>query len=941
MRRRKELVLVGKRAWLFVGACLLAAVVLAGMLGCTASPPGIDPGDDSGQDPERPIGGGTARVTGRVVDAEDPSRPIEGAFVYIPVSTSNAQRAASLRSSNYAQAYSASDGSYALEEIPDGQRTIVVEPPANSEWAPVSVTVELEPGASITIIFTLVTVELNDRIATVTVDPPDTTIATGAAQQYAATVISTSGAAITITPIWLTTGGMGTITPQGVFQAGSIEGKGTIVAVAGRHAGMTPVTVSGSGNQLPQLSLRVTPTQGAAPLGVTATATASDPDGAILSAYLDWGDGSAPFEAATYPGGLSHTYLQANTYSVTARVRDDGGAQVSSTQQVTVEPAPGGAPEVSLSATPTSGAAPLSVSFQGAGSDPDGEIVGWDLDYGDGGAHWTGAAAPAGVTHTYETGGTYQAVLTGVDGSGSSGAAAVTIEVSTPSNLPPQAELTVSPGSGEAPLTVSFTGSGSDSDGTVVEYRLDFQGDGVDDWSQSSSPDGVTYIYGAAGTYQPTFTVVDDDGATGQARTTIEVSAPNSPPGAELSVSPGSGEAPLTVSFTGSGSDSDGTVVEYRLDFQGDGVDDWSQSYPPDGVTYIYRSAGTYQSTFTVVDDDGDTGQARTTIEVERQPVSMIAFQSERSGNDDIWVMYLDGTGLVNVSRHGAIDSRPSVSADGSKVAWVSNRDGNWEVNDGNWEVYVANTDGTGLVNVSRSDAQEAYPSLSADGSKVAWLSGRYRVHEVYVANTDGTGIVNVSSHGDDDDNPSLSADGSKVAWMSDRDGNYEVYVANTDGTGIVNVSNHSGRDEFPSLSADGSKVAWVSHRDQDVYGDDYGEVYVANTDGTGLVNVSSDGAWDRYPSLSADGSKVAWFSNRDGNNEVYAANTDGTGLVNVSSNGAEDMYPSLSVDGSKVAWHSYRDGNYDVYLANTDGTGIVNVSSDVAEDWYPSLQGN
>jgi formylglycine-generating enzyme required for sulfatase activity len=540
MRRRKELVLVGKRAWLFVGACLLAAVVLAGMLGCTASPPGIDPGDDSGQDPERPIGGGTARVTGRVVDAEDPSRPIEGAFVYIPVSTSNAQRAASLRSSNYAQAYSASDGSYALEEIPDGQRTIVVEPPANSEWAPVSVTVELEPGASITIIFTLVTVELNDRIATVTVDPPDTTIATGAAQQYAATVISTSGAAITITPIWLTTGGMGTITPQGVFQAGSIEGKGTIVAVAGRHAGTTPVTVSGSGNQLPQLSLRVTPTQGAAPLGVTATATASDPDGAILSAYLDWGDGSAPFEAATYPGGLSHTYLQANTYSVTARVRDDGGAQVSSTQQVTVEPAPGGAPEVSLSATPTSGAAPLSVSFQGAGSDPDGEIVGWDLDYGDGGAHWTGAAAPAGVTHTYETGGTYQAVLTGVDGSGSSGAAAVTIEVSTPSNLPPQAELTVSPGSGEAPLTVSFTGSGSDSDGTVVEYRLDFQGDGVDDWSQSSSPDGVTYIYGAAGTYQPTFTVVDDDGATGGSSATVTVEQPG-----VLEVSPTSLSFPL------------------------------------------------------------------------------------------------------------------------------------------------------------------------------------------------------------------------------------------------------------------------------------------------------------------------------------------------------------------------------------------------------------
>ena len=127
---------------------------------------------------------------------------------------------------------------------------------------------------------------------------------------------------------------------------------------------------------------------------------------------------------------------------------------------------PGRAPESVVSAPPTSGPPP-SVSSRGGERFRRGDCS-WEWTTGRGAQLEDGRCRAQG-THTYETGGTYQAVLTGVDGSGSSGAAAVTIEVSTPSNLPPQAELTVSPGSGEAPLTVSFTGSGSDSDGTVVE----------------------------------------------------------------------------------------------------------------------------------------------------------------------------------------------------------------------------------------------------------------------------------------------------------------------------------------------------------------------------------------------------------------------------------------------------------------------------------------
>jgi TolB protein len=307
-----------------------------------------------------------------------------------------------------------------------------------------------------------------------------------------------------------------------------------------------------------------------------------------------------------------------------------------------------------------------------------------------------------------------------------------------------------------------------------------------------------------------------------------------------------------------------------------------------------------------------------------------------------VYVANVDGTNRVSVSNDSAGKSWVCLSADGTKVAWLSDRDGDWDI-------WVANTDGSGLFNVTATmgGAQGDWVSISGDGSKVAWMSTRDGYpdghDQVYVANTNGTGLTNVSADSHSwNDYPSISADGSKVAWVSDRDGEWDVWVANTDGSGLTNVSGGLGwvYDNQPSLSADGAKVAWV----HDPFGL-YPAILVANTDGTGIVQVAThvtdDNDYDGGPSLSADGTKVAWESNVDGNPEVYVANADGTNPVNVSRDGAEDWDPSLNSDGSKVAWRSNRDGDWDVYVANTDGTGRVNVSNNIADDWFPSLQGN
>jgi PKD repeat protein len=80
-----------------------------------------------------------------------------------------------------------------------------------------------------------------------------------------------------------------------------------------------------------------------------------------------------------------------------------------------------------MSATPSTGAAPLSVNFDGSGSTtPNGTIISWEWSFGDG-ASGTGSQ----ITHVYTTPGTYIASLTVTDSSGGSDTATATIVVTT------------------------------------------------------------------------------------------------------------------------------------------------------------------------------------------------------------------------------------------------------------------------------------------------------------------------------------------------------------------------------------------------------------------------------------------------------------------------------------------------------------------------------
>ena len=180
-------------------------------------------------------------------------------------------------------------------------------------------------------------------------------------------------------------------------------------------------------NQSPTASFTADPTSGVAPLAVSFNASSSsDSDGTIISYAWDFKDGSTGSGET-----ISHTFSSAGSYNVELTVTDNEWATGSTTKTITVTEATNQSPTASFTATPTSGTAPLEVSFNGSNSsDSDGTIISYAWDFKDGS---TGSGET--ISHTFSSAGSYNVELTVTDNEWASDSATKNITVTTASTI--------------------------------------------------------------------------------------------------------------------------------------------------------------------------------------------------------------------------------------------------------------------------------------------------------------------------------------------------------------------------------------------------------------------------------------------------------------------------------------------------------------------------
>ncbi len=125
-------------------------------------------------------------------------------------------------------------------------------------------------------------------------------------------------------------------------------------------------------------------------------------------------------------------------------------------------------------------------------------------------------------------------------------------------------------------------------------------------------------------------------------------------------------------------------------------------------------------------------------------------------------------TPATRLTHSAAFDASPAWSPDGRHIAFDSNRDGIFEV-------YVMNADGSGVTRLTGNGGGN--PAWSPDSRRIAFDSYHDGNREIYVMNADGSGVTRLTHNPADDGYPSWSPDGQRITFDSTRDGNREIYV--------------------------------------------------------------------------------------------------------------------------------------------------------------------
>jgi Tol biopolymer transport system component len=244
---------------------------------------------------------------------------------------------------------------------------------------------------------------------------------------------------------------------------------------------------------------------------------------------------------------------------------------------------------------------------------------------------------------------------------------------------------------------------------------------------------------------------------------------------------------------------------------------------------------------------------SRTMLEAATAVSGRIVFQSDLDGDDDIYL--LQGRQVTKLTDNAWPDRYPRWSPDGSKIAYVANPTGNFEV-------FTMDDRGGRIAPVTDSPEDEIDVSWAPDGMGIACsvevkkaLGKERSVWLIDLATGKRSRLIPgfFGPH----QLPDLSPQLPQVVFTGKKGRGWDVFLFDLKDR-IIREMTRGGKSCRPRFSPDGERIAYVSHE-----ADGKGDIWVMEADGSNHRRLTvRDDAYDYFPSWSPDGTQIVFCSN-------------------------------------------------------------------------------
>ena len=269
-------------------------------------------------------------------------------------------------------------------------------------------------------------------------------------------------------------------------------------------------------------------------------------------------------------------------------------------------------------------------------------------------------------------------------------------------------------------------------------------------------------------------------------------------------------------------------------------------------------------------------------------PAGAIVYQSDQSGNDELYIIDVRGSLPTRLTNNTANDIYPIYLRSTNQIGFVSDRENGWNL-------YAMDLNGNNTITITNNeDTPIADPDWSPDGKLIAvalaphYSSSSTSYHyDIYVINADGSDQRKLTPKLESEWAPAWSPDGKKIAFSLEESGDVEIYVIDSDGSNLVQLTDNSGYDGRPRWSPDGTKLVFETDRE----GSDW-DIYIMNADGSEPRAVTHNSSSDFSAAWSPDGNWLVYVSNKEADYEIYIVDINGQNQRRLTSNSHNDQAP-------------------------------------------------